>query len=242
MYLKIFVSDRWTPSANQVKIQTKCDARPKNDLRQANFHTIQWILTLDFLFSQEVDFFEGKMTEPTFGTEGQRRLIRIYSYFEHPHQIQETDSSGEEPDAGLDKHVLAEQTDEMRLARNERYFADHLPHYTTSVQGGLARNGREIQTILRPTLVKISSFCLHPNLCTRIQPVPTLRDMARILHTDPNWEEKYATDVASNHFVLTTLQTFLRSAADARSAKLQLAVFVQNIGIALDLDMTPHSD
>jgi hypothetical protein len=182
------------------------------------------------------------MEHPTFATRAERRSIRIYSDFEHPHQTQEDGTSGEDSDTGLEEISLGEQTDELRHARNEQYLADHLESFTLSSRDELSSNGRQIQIVLSPTLSKLSSFCLHPNLYTRIQPVPTLSQMASILRTDPSWEEKYLTAVASNCFVLATLHTFQSPGDDERSVQAQFVSLVHTISLALDIYLIPRSD
>ena len=97
------------------------------------------------------------MEQPTYATRTERRLIRVYSDFEHPRQTQATDTSGEDSDTGLEELGLGEQTDELRLARNEQYFADHLGSFTLSMRDESASNGRQIQIVLNPALDSLSS-------------------------------------------------------------------------------------
>lgn len=182
------------------------------------------------------------MEQPTYATRAERRLIRVYSDFEHPRQTQATDTSGEDSDTGLEELGLGEQTDELRLARNEQYFADHLGSFTLSMRDESASNGRQIQIVLNPTLSKFSSFFLDPYLYTRIQPVPTLSQMASILRTDSRWEEIYSSAVASNRPVLAALLTLQNSRDNERSLQLQLIGLVQTVSHALDIHLIPRSD
>jgi hypothetical protein len=182
------------------------------------------------------------MEQPTYATRTERRLIRVYSDFEHPRQTQATDTSGEDSDTGLEELGLGEQTDELRLARNEQYFADHLGRFTLSMRDESASNGRQIQIVLNPTLSKFSSFFLDPYLYTRIQPVPTLSQMASILRTDSSWEEIYSSAVASNRPVLAALLTLQNSRDNERSLQLQLIGLVQTVSHALDIHLIPRSD
>jgi hypothetical protein len=175
-------------------------------------------------------------------TRAERRSIRIYSDFEHPHQTQETDTFGEDSDTGLEELGLGEQTDELRFARNTQYFADNLESFTLSSRDELVSNKGQIQMVLNPTISNFSSFCLHPSLYTWIQPVSNLSEMASILRTDPSWEEIYSTVVASNCFVLATLHTFQSSGDDERSMQAQLVSLVQVISLALGVYLIPRSD
>ena len=130
----------------------------------------------------------------------ERRLIRIPSDFPFPQQAEETGTSGEDSDTGSEALGLGEQTDE-RLVRNQEYFAAHVGGFTTILQESIAGNGRQIQTIINPTLSKMSSCCLHPNMYTNIQPIPLLSQMAHILGTDPSWEVQFTNSVACNQAV-----------------------------------------
>lgn len=182
------------------------------------------------------------MQRPTFATGAERRSIRIYSDFEHPHQTQETDTSGEDSDTGLGALHLGNLADEQRRARNEQYFANHVGRFTLLIRDELASNGRQIQVVLNPTLSKVSSFLLDPSLYTGIHPVPTLSQMASILHTDPRWEEIYWSAVASNRPVSAALRNFQSTGNHERNLQAQLIALVHLISAALEIDLIARSD
>ena len=181
--------------------------------------------------------------QPTFAVGAERRSIRTYSDFVIPQHAEEPDTSGEDSDSGMGGLGLGEQTtDEQRLARNQQYFEEHVENFTLSLQDAYTINGMQIQTILNPTISKMSSFCLHPNLYTNIQPLPTLSQMARILGTDPVWEEKYTTFVADNPVVMAAFRTLCGSGDHEPSIHSQLSWLVMTISTALDVSLTPHSE
>jgi hypothetical protein len=179
---------------------------------------------------------------PTFATGVEAHPIRVYLDGEFLQNTQKDDASGEDSDSGMEELGLIEQTDEQRLARNERYLADYIEGWTLSSPAEPARNGRPIQTVIQPTLSKMSTHSLHPNLYTKIRPSATLDEMAQVLGTYPSWEEIYNAVVAENASVNTAFRR-LRSLGDREPAiRVQFVSLVQFISLALGIDLFANSE
>ena len=179
--------------------------------------------------------------KPTVATGDERRLIRIHSDFAFPQQAEETATSDEDSDTGMEGLCFGEQTDEMRV-RNQEYFATHVGGFTTILQESIAGNGRQIQTIINPTLSKMSSCCLHPNMYTNIQPIPLLSQMAQILGTDPSWEERFTNSVECNSAVRDAFRALCSSWDHEPTIHCRLMDLVSYISVALGIRLLASSE
>ena len=179
--------------------------------------------------------------EPTFATGDGRRSIRIYSDFALPQQEEETATSDEDLHTGMEG-LRFDETDEARLARNQQYFEEHVGYFTIVSQESIAGNGRQIQTILNPTLSKMSSSCLHPNLYTNIQPIHLLSQMAHILGTDSSWEEKFTNSVACSPAVLAAFRALCTCEDNEPTIHSRLSILVHVISLALGIALLPRSE
>jgi hypothetical protein len=62
--------------------------------------------------------------------------------------------------------------------------------------------------VKKPTIFQVPHSALNPNIYRRIKNVGSLDDLARILHTQSNWEEQFTKDVRHNRAVVNRFKEF----------------------------------
>ncbi|EPZ36494.1 hypothetical protein O9G_005506, partial [Rozella allomycis CSF55] len=156
----------------------------------------------------------------------------------------DTESEGE-----LQSEVDTEDEDQSistRLQQNQQYMDQQLDAPSTWIlepQTWQTTEGTNAVLIRKPTASKMPHRLINPYIYRNIQNLGTLDDLAVLLDTPDDWEQRYNRIVTDGR-IIRKLNRFISLPDDAHEADIQFsfAGLVQVIATYLDLDLQSSSE